>query len=118
MADHCADEYLARPPFRPVRHSCANTMANPYTIIPTENTLRIAHASDFFESTDPTLLCDVKADDPAAKKRLVEWVLPLIAYWLRSSAPQDRREVIQEVFLELFEHIGNFQERTGGTFRG
>ena len=31
---------------------------------------------------------------------------------------QDREEVIQEVFLQLFKSIGDYQERTGGSFRG
>jgi RNA polymerase sigma-70 factor (ECF subfamily) len=69
-------------------------------------------------STDPTLLRDVKADDPAAKKKLVEWVGPLIAHWCRSLVRLDREEVIQEVFLQLFDSIGKYQERTGGSFRG
>ena len=35
-------------------------------------------------STDPTLLRDVKADEPAAKQKLVVWIAPLVAYWSRS----------------------------------
>ena len=71
--------------------------------------------------TSSTLLALVKAKDQDAWDRLATLYSPLVYHWCRRNGLQeeDARNVGQDVFLVVFQKIGEFRrERPGDTFRG
>lgn len=71
--------------------------------------------------TSASLLFRVRAQDEAAWRRLVELYTPLAYRWARQCGLQgdDAADVVQEVFLAVATHIGDFsQSKPGSTFRG
>ncbi len=74
-----------------------------------------------FETTSPTLLARVRANQAGAWERLVDLYAPLVYHWCRRWGldGEDAADVFQEVFRSVAEHVGHFQhDRPGATFRG
>lgn len=72
-------------------------------------------------STSRSLLAGVRADEPAAWRRLVKLYSPLILHWCRAEGltGQDAADVYQDVFRAVVANIGRFRrERPQDTFRG
>ena len=73
------------------------------------------------ESTSSSLLARVKARDADAWRRLVRLYSPMVFEWCRRRRlhSEDAADVLQEVFVAVFRHIGEFRkDRPGDTFRG
>lgn len=72
-------------------------------------------------STSFSLLDAVRANDPQAWECLVEVYAPLVDYWARRAdlAPEDRADLLQEVFRSVAANIAQFRrDRPGDIFRG
>jgi len=70
--------------------------------------------------TSPTLIEQVRANDPEAWRRLVRLYLPLVCHWCKPAGlrPSDVDEVAQDVFLSVFRGLKNFNyDRDGASFR-
>jgi RNA polymerase sigma-70 factor, ECF subfamily len=73
------------------------------------------------DSTSPTLLDRVQANQAGAWERLVDLYTPLVYHWCRrwGLGPDDAADVFQEVFRSVAQHIESFRrDRPGSTFRG
>ena len=72
-------------------------------------------------STSPSLLEEAKIRAPGAWERLVDLYAPMIYRWCRRTGVEadDAPDVLQEVFLAVATHIGDFhRDRAGDSFRG
>ena len=72
-------------------------------------------------STSQSLLAEARRADPAAWKRLATLYAPLVASWCRrwGVADQDVVDLLQDVFLAVASHLGDFRKaQAGDTFRG
>ena len=72
-------------------------------------------------STSSSLLDRVKIRDPEAWERFVDVYAPMIYRWCRRTGvdADDTPDLVQEVFLAVATHIGDFhRDRPGDTFRG
>jgi RNA polymerase sigma-70 factor (ECF subfamily) len=72
-------------------------------------------------ATSRSLLGRVRSNDPAAWDQLVTLYGPLVYGWCRHGNLQtaDAADILQEVFLAVATHIGDFRKQTeAGTFRG
>lgn len=75
---------------------------------------------DVATSTSPSLLARVRSQEHAAWERLVRLYGPLVYRWCRDLrvAPQDAADVVQEVFMVVFQRLDTFQrDREGYGFR-
>jgi RNA polymerase sigma-70 factor (ECF subfamily) len=72
-------------------------------------------------ATSPSLLLQLKANQPEAWGRLVDLYAPLVYHWCKRAqlTPEDAADVFQEVFRSVAEHIKDFRrDRASDTFRG
>ena len=72
-------------------------------------------------STSSSLLDRVKIRAPGAWERFVDVYAPMIYRWCRRTGVEadDAPDVVQDVFLAVATHIGDFRrDRPGDTFRG
>jgi RNA polymerase sigma-70 factor (ECF subfamily) len=76
--------------------------------------------SESGDSTSPSLLEQVQAQDAEAWQRLADLYGPLVYYWCRRFGlkPADASDVFQDVFSAVLTAIGGFRRRDGGAFRG